>query len=387
MTLYRLLMLAALPVLALLALRRGTLAQRMGRGPWPEGALWLHGASNGEITSARAVIERLSRAAPVVVTCNNPTARALVQGWALPGVTARLAPFDLPWPLARILRRRPRALIVVENELWPERILGCAARGVPVFVIGAKMSERSARRWGRIGLARRILGALTWVSAQDAGGEARLRALGLPADRIGPRLMLKAAVETRADPLPPAPVPRAETLLAASTHEGEEEAILDAFARQSRFRWLILAPRHPARGAAVAALAEARGMVAAQRSAGAAPGGAVYVADTMGEMHLWYRMAAATVIGGTFTDRGGHTPYEPAAYGSAILHGPDVANFADVFARLDAEGGAIPVRADLLAEALDALSDPGAVARQAERLADRGDAARIASEAILSRLA
>lgn len=354
MILYRLVMLLALPVLAVAAWRRGGLAERLGLGPLPRGAVWLHGASNGEIASARGVIEALAARGPVLITCNNPTAKVLVASWALPGVTARLAPLDA-WPVVRaFLRCRPRALLIVENELWPERILSAPC---PVLVIGARMSDRSARRWARVPLMRRMLGRMDWVSAQDAASEGRLVTLGLPLDRLGPRLLLKAQPRTAQTPLPTLPHVREETLLAASTHEGEDEVILSAFAAQSRFRWLILAPRHPARGPQVAALAQAQGFAVARRGAGDGPGGAVYVADTLGEMDLWYRAACATVIGGSFVPKGGHTPFEPAAHGSALLHGPSVHNFAEVFAALDAAGGAEPAAAADLAARLDGLTD------------------------------
>ncbi|MDB6452048.1 3-deoxy-D-manno-octulosonic acid transferase [Falsirhodobacter sp. 20TX0035] len=387
MILYRLLMLAALPVLALMAARRDTLAERMARVPLPEGAIWVHGASNGELTSARSVIEGLAaQGDTVLVTCNNPTAKAMVSGWNLPGVTARLAPFDV-WPvMRRFLRSRPRALIVVENELWPERILSAP---MPVLVIGARMSERSARRWARIGLMRRMLQRLSWVSAQDEGSETRLRDLGLPADRIGPRLTLKSAIRLDDSPLPPLPHPRDTTLLAASTHPGEDEVILDAFRAQSRFRWLILAPRHPVRGDEVAALARGKGFAVAQRSAGDAPGGEVYVADTLGEMPLWYRAACATVIGGSFLPKGGHTPFEPAAYDSALIHGPHVANFAAIFASLYRDGAALSTQADTLAATLDGM-DPlrrGVMVRAASAALRSDDAAAVVLTALNARVA
>ncbi|WP_045386954.1 3-deoxy-D-manno-octulosonic acid transferase [Falsirhodobacter sp. alg1] len=356
MILYRILMLLALPVLLLIGARRGGLAQRLGRGPVPQGAIWIHGASNGELTSAKALVSELAaRGDRVLVTSNSVTARTMVEGWAIAGVTARLAPFDLPFVQSRFFRSR--ALIVVENELWPERILGCHKRGIPVMVVGAKMSERSARRWARIPLMARILGALDWVSAQDAAGEARLLSLGLAANKLGPRLNLKAGALAISAGTVPLPCARARTLLAASTHEGEDAPILQAFAAQNRFDWLILAPRHPKRGDAIAGLARAAGLHVAQRSKGDPPGGNVYIADTLGEMPLWYDAAAVTIIGGSFVPKGGHTPFEPAAHGSALIHGPHVENFADVFAKLDAAKAAVATGAAGLAQALDLLDE------------------------------
>lgn len=352
-------------------LPRGALRERLARTQAPAPAagpvLWLHGASLGELTSVRWLVARLLAEGPglsVVVTSNTATARAMVRGWDLPGVTARLAPFDRPGPVGRFLRQwRPDALVVVENELWPERLAACAARGIPVLLIGARLSAGSARNWGRLapGLMRAMLGQLAAVSAQDAASERRLRDLGLAGDRLLPRLMLKSRAAAPAQARTPPfalPVARDRCLLAASTHEGEEGPILDAFARSGGFDLLILAPRHPNRGKAVAGLIAARGLTHATRSAGEVPGPGtrVYLADTLGEMDHWYGMAGATVIGGTFADRGGHTPFEPAAQGSAILHGPSVANFAEAFASLDAADAAIPLAgAEDLAAALSGL--------------------------------
>ncbi|MDR0809437.1 MAG: 3-deoxy-D-manno-octulosonic acid transferase [Gemmobacter sp.] len=372
--LYRLILRIAAPALAAHALWQrltgrtgpGALSERLGIAPTPGAAVWLHGASNGELASARWLIERLLAARPelsMVVTSNSATARAMVAGWDLPGVTARLAPFDTPGAVARFRTRwRVRVLIVLENELWPERIAQMALAG-PVMAVGARMSERSASGWRRRapGLIAGTLRRLTLVSAQDAGSEARLIALGLPQERIGPRLMLKAhtAPMTAAAPFP-APAPRGRILLAASTHTGEEAAILAAFAAaRDRFDLLILAPRHPRRSAEVAGLIAAAGLPFTTRSAGEAPGPdtVVYLADTMGEMAHWYAMAGTTLIGGTFCAAGGHTPYEPAAFNSALLHGPSVHNFAEVFAALDAAGGAVAIAdAAALSEALRAFT-------------------------------
>jgi len=356
----------------------GAVAQRLGLGPWPVPgggpAIWLHGASNGEVTSARPVLQRLLAAGQVrqvLLTANTATAVAMVQRWGIPGVRAALAPLDAFGSPGRVLRHwQPRALIIVENELWPARLAAAQAAGVPVALIGGRISARSARLWGRLapGLIRRGLTCLAYASAQDAGSAARLLALGLPADRVGPPVMLKAGV---ADPdaggsappplQPQKPLqtpPRHRVLLAASTHPGEEALILAAFNQsRSRFDLLIIAPRHPRRRAELAGLIAASGPGFASRSAGASPqaGVPVFLADTMGEMPLWYAMAGATVIGGSFVPLGGHTPFEPAAAGSAILHGPFMENFAEPAAVLARTGGALAVTSEGLAAALSGL--------------------------------
>ena len=387
MALYRLILSLALPVLLarlawrVLARREAwaDFAERLGGGGrGAGGALWLHAASNGELTSALGLMAALRARRPdlpILVTTNSLTGRALARRT---GYAAALAPLDAGWAVARFLaRHRPAALVTMEAELWPNRFAACAARGIPILVLGARMSARSARGWARLpGLARRVLALPRLVAPQDAESGARLVALGLPAARLGPVVNLKAmpaltppdaAERARLAPL----FPRADTILAASTHAGEEALILAAFRAARRARpdlRLILAPRHPARADEVAMAIRAAGLDSSRRSAGGAPGATpVYLADTLGEMALWYALAGVTIVAGSFTDRGGHTPHEPAAAGSAILHGPDVANFAASYAALDAGGGARACAdADALAAALADLADP---ARQAQMAA------------------
>lgn len=387
---YRILMALGLPlVLLVLVLRRqGPLAERLGFGPGPVAGptIWLHGASNGELASARWVLRDLLVAQPglqVLVTANTATARAMVAGWGMPGVVAALAPLDSGGAAARVLRRwQPRALVIIENELWPARIAAAHARGIPVLVIGARLSDRSARRWGKLrGIMARTLARIDWVSAQDPASLNRLLALGLPAAAAGPVLALKAFGPAPVLPPPFAPPARRDrTLLAASTHNGEEALLLDAFvAARGQFDHLILAPRHPRRATDIAARISARGLAFAQRSKGQVPTPQtpVHLADTMGEMDTWYAMAGVCIIGGTFADKGGHTPWEPARHGAAILHGPSVANFAAPFAALDASGGALPVTGATVATALTTLDGTrqnamAAIARDALR--PEGDA-------------
>lgn len=404
--LYRLLLSLALPVLLIrLGLRvlRGAeptaaLAERLGGGaPSAPGAIWLHAASNGELISAQPLIAALFAARPglrLMVTTNTVTARAMALGWGDERITVRAAPLDTRWALARFLaHHHPAALIVVENELWPNRLLGCAARGLPVLAIGARMSARSARRWRKTGLGPRLMRAVTALSAQDPASEAEFRALGLPARATLPIVNLKTAVRL---PEPDVSLgwPRAATLLAASTHEGEEEIVLDAFARARTTNpslRLILAPRHPRRGPEIARLIAARGLAFATRSTGAPATAPVLLADTMGEMTNWYAAAGICFIGGTLAPKGGHTPFEPAAQGCALLHGPSVFNHADAFAALDAARGAIRVEdADSLAAgfalAPAAQTDLARAARRAlAPLAAEGAPARLA-KALLARI-
>lgn len=317
----------------------GALAERLGFVAATRGSIWVHAASVGEAASVRGVVTALARTTPVFMTVNTPTARDVVAGWG--NVQVALAPFDTAGAAARVIARiRPRAYVLVESELWPARMAALA--GVPVIMLGARLSETSARRWGMLGgLMHRMLGHVRYLSAQDSASEARFVALGLPQSALGPRVNLKAFV-TQHQPAT-ARVPRARCVLAASTHDGEDAAILHAFkAAQHQFDLLILAPRHPKRGDAVAKLIMAAGFTFGRRSSGDALtlGHPVYLADTVGEMDHWYAMAGVTIVGGSYANHGGHTPFEPAAAGSAIIHGPFVSNFAESYAALDAAGAA-----------------------------------------------
>ena len=339
---------------------RDALRERLVMDALPAAAdIWVHGASVGELTSARAVIEDLARNFTVLVTTNTETARQMVTGW---GLSARLAPMDLPGALARFLDAvQPRLQITVEGEFWPLRSQGLAARGIPQATIGARMSARSARNWNRFPrIIRPILTRIEALSAQDASSEERLLQLGLRPAALLPRLDLKLLGPAAIRP-PEDSEARDMTLLAASTHEGEEQAVLDAFVtarkRHPALR-LILAIRHPKRGDEVAALIAARGLPVARRSQGAEDG-TVLLADTLGEMARWYAAAGLCFVGGSLADRGGHTPWEPAAYSCAILYGPHVSNFADGYDALTQAGAARQVDADDLAGTISGfLADP-----------------------------
>lgn len=309
-------------------------AERRGAAG-PKGAIWVHGASNGELASALWIITALAQETPVHVTASTVTGRELVRG-AHPNVTVSLAPLDLPGALRRF--GRPRAFVNIEGEIWPARFR--AMQGLPLAMVGARMSEGSARFWARAGAG--FLKGVTLASAQDEASEARLRALGI--STWLPTCDLKAEAMARSPAAAARPrAERAPVLLAASTHAGEDGPVLDAFL-DSDFTLLIIAPRHPRRGDEIARLITARGLSFARRSAGESlrqgAGKSVYLADTMGEMALWYAMAGACFVGGSLVDKGGHTPWEPLAHGAAILHGPHVANFAAPYAALEDRGGA-----------------------------------------------
>ncbi|SNR50992.1 3-deoxy-D-manno-octulosonic acid transferase [Puniceibacterium sediminis] len=372
MGLYRVLItLFALWQMARLALARdwSALAQRRGT-VLPDNAgphLWLHAASNGELASARPLLLALRAARAdlgVLITCNSATGVALAKSWGLPGLSAHLAPLDLTRFVRRVMRHwQIVAHVTMEAEIWPNRVLLCPG---PVMVLGGRMSEGSARGWGYAKrLARRVLARIAFLSAQDTGSRDRFLKLGLRAESCGPVVDLKALYAPPPEQVPDEALrnayPRASTWLAASTHVGEEQVVIEAHLEARKARpdlRLILALRHPSRAEEVAGLLRAAGLTFGRRSLGDS-GAEVLLADTMGEMALWYALAGVVFIGGTLTDRGGHTPYEPTFFGAAILHGPDLRNFQKPFAVLKKAGAAQEISdAAALAAALVALKDP-----------------------------
>lgn len=362
MLLYRLAMSAAAVMLRVMGKRDPFRAERLAlvEQVVPAGAVWVHGASVGELNSAQVIIKALAAEMPLLVTANTQTGRAVAQGW---GMTASLAPFDAIRPTRRFIDNlQPSVMVTIENEIWPIRSWQLGRRGAAQVVIGARMSARSARRWSRLrGVIGPVLHRIDLLSAQDAETEERLLALGLRPEALAPQLNLKLLAPARIRPGPPGQW-RDRTLLAASTHEGEEALILTAWEQLRRDMpdiRLILAPRHPGRGDELAAMIAGRGLDFARRSTGGDESVPLLLADTLGEMGRWYDAAAICVTGGSFVDRGGHTPWEPAAHGCALLHGPHIANFRDDYARLDAAGGSLATDPGSLADAVSALiADP-----------------------------
>ncbi|WP_245216068.1 3-deoxy-D-manno-octulosonic acid transferase [Pararoseomonas baculiformis] len=354
--------------------RRGEGAERP-----PGPLLWLHGASVGESQSALPLIEALAAARPALrflVTTGTVTAARLLAERLPPALAGRVqhrfVPLDVPAHVARFLDGwRPDAAVFIESEIWPNLILATAERGVPMALVNARLSARSAQGWARMpSVARRLFGAFRLVIAQTEADAERLRALG--AERAEAWGNLKFA----AHPLPApeqalaglkAAIGTRPVLLAASTHPGEEVQVAQAHARLSGDLpglLTILAPRHPERGAALAR--ELAGHALALRSSGALPGPdtALYIADTLGELGLFYRVAGAALIGGSLVPHGGQNPLEAARLGCPILLGPHTGNFTAIVERMLAAGAALRV------------ADSGALAEAALLVLTEADRAR-----------
>lgn len=353
------------------------LPERLGGGaPTAAGALWIHAVSVGEVNAAAPLVEALRTrgAGPLLVTTVTPTGAQRAAALFGPSVEHRYLPYDVPFAVRRFLARcRPRAGIVLETELWPELYAACTRYDVPLALVNARLSARSAARYRRLGgLVRETLAHLRIIAAQSEADAARLRALGAPATRVrvtgslkfdqsapyaGAAQALRAACEGR------------PTWLAASTHEGEETALLAVHARVRRTRpdaLLMLAPRHPQRFDAVARECARAGFPPARRSIGAGPdGAAVYLVDTLGELAGLCGAADAVFVGGSWVRAGGHNLIEPAAAGVPCLFGPHVYNFAQVRDWVLEAGAGLELADEAaLAAALEALwDDPARAAR------------------------
>jgi 3-deoxy-D-manno-octulosonic-acid transferase len=339
----------------------------------PAGRLvWIHGASVGESLSALPLIEKLLMEGDVsvLVTSGTVTSAAIMQARLRPGAIHQYVPLDTPRAVARFLDHwKPDAGLFVESDLWPNLIQGAAARGVRLALVNARISARSARRWrfARKSVAA-LLGAFDVVLAQDEEIAERLRHLGAGDVRVVGSLKADApplAADEGALALLKNQIAGRPVLLAAQTHPGEDETVLPAHdALRARFPDLltVLVPRHPERGGDLAMLCGARPYARRSEGTSIAAGTAIYIADTLGEMGLFYRLAPFCFVGGTLVPMGGHNPLEPAALHCAVLAGPHTANARSAFAAvLGAQGfGRVTTSGDIVREAARLIADPQA---------------------------
>ncbi len=328
----------------------------IARPPGP--LIWIHSASVGEATAVLQLIERLLETRPEleVLATTGTIASAQLLAKRLPArARHQFVPVDLSGWVERFLDFwRPDMAIWVESELWPNLVLSTHARSIPMMLINARLSARSVRRWQRWPrLIQPVLGAFAQCLAQDDQQARRLRRLG--AENVVAIGDLKAA----GDPLPfdqaelrrlRREVGARPLWLAASTHQGEEEsaaAVHATLAAKYPGLLTIIAPRHPIRGDAVATMLSRSGLRVARRSRGEPITDQIdiYLADTMGELGLLYRVAEIAFIGGSLVRHGGHNPFEAARLDCAILYGPDISNCAAMAAAL-AEAGAAQMVAD-----------------------------------------
>ncbi len=348
--------------------------------PRPDGALaWLHGASVGELISLLPIADHLTaKGVPVLVTSGTVTSAEVASRRLPEGAFHQYLPLDLPAYVSRFLDHwKPDIGVFAESELWPNMIHAAQANGTHLVIVNARMSERSFRRWQRFpGFITSMLSRFELALAQTEADADRLRILGAP------RVQVIGNIKYDVAP-PPADADKLAALaqvmkgrpvfVAASTHPGEEEQIAAAhvLAKASMPALLtVVIPRHPARGAEVAETIFKAGLSVSRRSEGTLPDTHtdIYVADTIGELGLFYRLSKLAYLGGSLVTHGGQNPIEPAKLGNGILHGPHVHNFTEVFAALQEAGGAQEVADSqaLGAAVIRLLQDPSGLMRMAE---------------------
>jgi 3-deoxy-D-manno-octulosonic-acid transferase len=363
LTLYRMVLRLAAPGLRVMLARRvrrgkewpARLGERWGvdATPRPEGRLiWVHAASVGEAVSVLPVLALLVSEARVLITTGTVSSAAMLAE-RLPAlgladrVLHRFVPLDVPVWTARFLDHwRPDAAGFVESEIWPNLLSACARRAIPTMLINARLSPGSFGAWRRAPhIARALFGRFAAVQAQSAEVDRRLQALGAPPALLVGNLKFSAvALPFDADELARLRTMLADrpVWLAASTHPGEDAALLAAHASLAAMHSglvFILVPRHPERGSAIAAAASA--FAVTRRGAREDPpeGGGVWVVDTLGELGLFYRLVGHAFVGRSLGEaKGGQNPLEPARLGCAVAVGPNVTNFREVVGVLSGAG-------------------------------------------------
>ncbi len=411
-TLYTLLFHLALPLLALRLYLRARKAPAYGRRiderfaiklpTMRKGGIWVHAVSVGESIAAAPMVRALLKAypeLPITLTCMTPTGSERIGALFAdePRVQHCYLPYDLPWAAGRFLDHvQPRLGVIMETELWPNHIHQCARRGIPVALANARLSERSARGYGRFArLTRPMLAEMSLIAAQTEVEAQRFLALGARAACVQVTGSIKFDLK-----IDEQLVPRAQALrqqwaatsrpvwIAASTHDGEDALILQAHQQLLQVHGdalLILVPRHPERFDAVHAICSQQ-FATVRRSTGlpVLAQTQVLLGDTMGELLFLYALADMAFVGGSLVPTGGHNPLEPAGLALPVLMGPHVFNFLEISAMLR-EAGA-------LQQVDDAQGLAGAVQRlvelpqDARRMGEAGRAVMRANQGALQRL-
>ena len=332
------------------------IAERFGRyaGKAPDAPIvWIHAVSVGETRASEPLVRALEKRYPdhrILITHMTPTGRTTGEALFGNSVLRAYLPYDLPYALRRFLDHfKPRAALIMETEIWPNLVHACASRGVPLLLVNARLSARSFRGYRRLGaLARDTVRSFDAIAAQTQSDAERFRALGAGAVEITGSLKFDAE-----PPLADLAKGRAwresygarGVVLAASTRDGEEALVLDAFERLQPDALLVIVPRHPQRFDEVAALLERRGIRYLRRSSGEAPsrGTRAILGDSMGEMAAYYAAADVAFIGGSLLPYGGQNFIEACAVGVPVLLGPHTYNFAESAERAVQGGAAIRV--------------------------------------------
>ncbi|WP_247269725.1 MULTISPECIES: lipid IV(A) 3-deoxy-D-manno-octulosonic acid transferase [Pseudomonas] len=374
-----------------------------GMPPLQPGGIWVHAVSVGESIAAapmiRALLQRYPQL-PITVTCMTPTGSERIQALFAgePRIQHCYLPYDLPCAAARFLdHAKPKLAVIMETELWPNHIHQCAKRGIPVALANGRLSERSARGYGRFTkLTAPMLAEMSFFAVQTEAEAQRFRDLGARPQTVEVTGSIKFDLT-----IDPQLLQRAHELrgqwqalerpvwIAASTHEGEDEVVLDAHRRllaNYPNALLILVPRHPERFNSVFELCQREGFATVRRSTGAnvEADTSVLLGDTMGELLFLYALADSAFVGGSLVPNGGHNLLEPAALAKPVLSGPHLFNFLDIAAQLREAGALAEVDdAEGLAVEVQRLFE---LPRDAQRMAEAGLAVMRRNQGALQRL-
>lgn len=321
--------------------RFGNIAVRTSKQP----LIWVHAVSVGEAEACKPLIKGLQQRYPkhqLLITTMTPTGSARVKSLFPNNILHVYLPYDLPFAIKRFLKAmRPQFGIIMETELWPNLILICAEQSIPVVIANARLSARSARGYQKVSkLTRQMLQSLPLIATQTQNDRERFIQLGAHKEKVHAVGNLKYEITLPASAIERAEAMRAlwgnrPVLIAASTHEGEEEQVLDAARKirgQFRNLLLIMVPRHPERFDRVAALCRRAGLSTVRRSEGKLCNSQVQalVVDTMGELPIFYGAADVAFVGGSLVAHGGHNLLEPAALSKPVLTGPHYFNFLEI---------------------------------------------------------
>ncbi len=322
----------------------------------PKTLFWIHAVSVGEVIAATPLIQRLLKEdqLALIITTMTPTGSARVQDTFGNRVHHVYAPYDLPWTVSAFLNKvRPALAIIMETELWPNTLQACSQHNIPTLLANARMSERSARGYERFHkTTQKLINLINHVAVQNTEDGDRFLSLGLEEPRLSITGSIKFDINIEHSTRNAANELKAcyaglnrPVIIAASTHDGEDSIILQAFHRvllKHPNALLVLVPRHPERFEAVFDLS-VKSFETIRRSSHQKPHAQtqVVVGDTMGEMMLLYGCADIAFVGGSLIEHGGHNMIEPACWGVPVLSGPHTYNFADISKRLIECGGMV----------------------------------------------
>lgn len=333
--------------------------------------IWLHAASLGELTAIKPFLLFLAQSRPdhrLLITTNNPAALTAAEAWTDLPTLLQSAPVDIPFVLRRFLKHwHPVAFINIESEIWPNRFKILKEKNIPSIMLNARISTKSAKRLAVFGVKALGLNLFTHIYAQNTASADNFKMIGTEDKRVETIPNFKSLVTLAPpDPKMVKRYDRANTFLAASTHEGEEALVLNAFAtvwHQDPNLRLILVPRHPNRVKAVETICQQIGLNFSIFGEGEETN-VVSLVDSLGSLQRIYPLAAVTFVGGSLVpDIGGHTPYEPIRAGSAVVSGPFHHNFNEEYAALSASGGC------LITPVADLAKTLGMAANNAENMA------------------